>query len=430
MICAIPRHQIETTGGEYARAAIALGSVRTRAREVERFESTFAAYVGCRHAIAVASGRLGLRLVLKHLAIEPGGEAIIPAFNYFAVVEQFLDLGIEPLFADIRCEDLNLDAGRIESLVTARTRVILATHMFGHPCDMDALTEMAQQHNLVLIEDCAHALGSLHRGRHVGTFGRAGVFSLSPMKLITTFGGGMITTDDDQLAGLIRDDLACNGRAPGRTSALRRFAKGTMLDFGTRTGPFTLAVWPALRLARAVCPDIQQRMMTEVPRRLTECHCSGSSAAPGTTAPGAVQHPIELLDTFQARLGVSQIRRAHELIRRRRRVSEWLDSELSCIDSVTLLRTCNQGFQNGMYYGILVDQPGSLSHYLFSRGIDSETSEYCNCADLEIYRSYRRECPMAASVGRRILRIPNHPRLSHNDVKRIAHAIRLSAIPS
>jgi len=407
-IRSIPRHQIETTAGDYLRMTAALVGVGNRHACVRDFESRFADFVGCDHAIAVSSGRQALHLVLKHLNLPPQSEAIIPAFNYFAVVEQFLHLGFIPRFADIRRRDLNIDIAATRPLVTSKTGVILATHMFGHPCDMDALACLADRSDAVIIEDCAHGLGTRYRDRHVGTFGRAGVFSLSVMKLVTAFGGGVVTTNDASLAERIRRDLAVHERRSAIVSRLRTFAKGALLDAGTRTLPFSLLAIPALRIARALRPDIQQQLMTERPRHVTHWR----------------DDAMQCFHAFQAILGSSQMARAQQLVDRRRRVSAWLDEALGNIHSVETLRDNDDGLGNGMYYGVLVDQPEALAAHLFARGIDSETSEYLNCAEMDIYRDYAQPCPVAKSVQRRILRIPNHPRMTKADANRVVAAVQ------
>jgi dTDP-4-amino-4,6-dideoxygalactose transaminase len=380
----------------------------SRQSQVRRFESLVADYVGCSHAIGVASARLGLHLVLKNLNLEPASEIIVPSFNLYAVIERILDLGHRPVFADIREKDLTINPTDAEAARTTHTRAILATHMFGHPCEMDALRDLAAKHNLALIEDCAHAFGSLYRGKHVGTFGKAGVFSFSVLKLITTFGGGMITTDDDELAQRIRADLERHGMAPSRSDAFKRFAKGALLDLGTRKWSFSLGAWPALRVARMLRPNLQQQWMTETPRR------------DNSWRPFASAH----LDAFQAQLGQSQVRQTHRIIAKRRQVMRWLDAHLGKIDGIQLLSQSEHVGHNGLYYGILVDEPGSLSAFLFAHGIDSEPAEYRSCADLDMYDGYRRPCPVSSGIERRILRIPNHPELSERDVRRIARTIR------
>lgn len=407
-LLSLPRHRIETTLGDYARMVSALARSARRLDAIELFERDFAAYIGCKHAIAVSSGRLGIHLVLEGLAFSPGDEAIVPAFNLFAAIERFCQLGLAPQFADIRRTDLNIDADAVERLITPRTRILLATHMFGHPADMERLTKLADRHNLILLEDCAHALGSQSNGRFVGTFGKAAIFSFSVLKLVTTFGGGMIATNDDELAGAIRRRLASLREHQPRPSGIKRAMTGTIMDLGTRQLVFSLGAWPMLRAMRAFKPDVQQRIMTEVPHPVRDFDPAG--AAP--------LHP------FQARLGRSQLARAEQFIERRRTVGEWLDEELSGINGLTLLRPSDDGRHNGLYYGVLVDRPAELSAHLFRRGIDSETSEYLNCADLEMYREFHTDCPVSREVQSRILRLPNYPSLSRKDVIRIGRAIR------
>ena len=293
-LLSIPRHQIETTPSEYARILASLVGAARRAEACARFEGEFADYVGCRHAIMVSSGRLGMHLILDRLGLASGDEAIVPAFNLFAVIERFCQLGIRPRFCDVRRRDLNLDLAAAERLVTPKTKVLLATHMFGHPADMASAVELARRHDLILLEDCAHALGTRCSDRFAGTFGRAAIFSFSVLKLVTTFGGGMIATNDDELAEGIRRDLTRLRRWRPRPAGLKRALMGTVMDLGTRRLVFSLGAWPMLRLLRALKPDIQQKMMTERPHRVADFD----------------PKCVPLMHPFQATLGRSQLARA------------------------------------------------------------------------------------------------------------------------
>ena len=407
-LLSIPRHQIETTFSDYARIAGSLVGLRPREDIIAQFEQDFAEYIGCRHAIAVSSGRLGIHLILEALGLNQDDEIIVPSFNLFAVIERFCQLGLVPRFADIRRDDLNVDVASAERLLTARSKVLLVTHMFGHPADMDSLVAFAERHNLVLLEDCAHALGSKHAGRFVGTFGQAAIFSFSVLKLVTTFGGGMIATNDDDLARRLRRRLTGLRFHQPRPIGPKRALTGAVMDFATRKAVFSFGAWPVLRLLRAVRPNIQQRMMTEAPHVDREFD---------------PEH-VPPLHPFQARLGRSQLARAEDFIERRRQVGRWLDEELAGVPQVTLLKPSATGRHNGLYYGVLVDRPTELSAFLFRRGIDSETSEYLNCADLEMYRAYHVDCPVAREVQSHILRLPNYPSLTRRDVRRIGDAIR------
>jgi dTDP-4-amino-4,6-dideoxygalactose transaminase len=130
------------------------------------------------------------------------------------------------------------------------------------------------------------------------------------------------------------------------------------------------------------------------------------------------------LHPFQARLGRSQLARVDEFIERRRRVGRWLDEELRDVSQVRLLKSVDQGAWNGLYYGILAERAGELASFLFHKGIDCETSEYRNCAELELYRDCRGDCPVAREVESRIVRLPNYPAMIVHDVRRIGAAVR------
>lgn len=372
------------------------------------FEADFAKYVGCRHAMAVSSGRLGLHLLLESLSLKPGDEVIVPAFNLFAVVERFCQLGLVPRFCDVRRDDLNIDADCAEQASNQRTRALLVTHMFGHPADMTRLTELARRRNLILLEDCAHALGSTHGDRMVGTFGKAAIYSFSVLKLVTTFGGGMVTTDDDAIAAAIRRRMSDIRSTQPKAKALGKAMTGSIMDLGTRTPIFSFGAWPVLRMARMIRPDFQRKMMTESPHR-------DRSFSPETVPP---------LHSFQARLGSSQLRRVEEFIHRRRQVGQWLTEELGTIPQVTPLSTDRDGRCNGLYYGILAERADELCEHLFRRGIDCETSEYLNCADLEMYRENFADCPVAREVQSKIVRLPNFPSLTRRNVRRIAGEVK------
>jgi dTDP-4-amino-4,6-dideoxygalactose transaminase len=407
-VFSIPRHQIETTFGDYVRIAGSLVAPGDREEVTRRFEADFARYVGCRHAIAVSSGRLGLHLLLEALGLDAGDEVIIPSFNLSAVVERFCQLGLVPRFCDIRREDLNVDPVAAERSVTPQTKAILATHMFGHPANMTALTDLARRKNLILLEDCAHALGATHNDRMVGTFGSGAIFSFSVLKLVTTFGGGMVTTNDDAIAGAIRQRIRTIRATKPAPKALGKAITGTIMDVGTRRWVFSFGAWPVLRLARMIRPDFQRKMMTETPRK-------DRSFRPETVPP---MHP------FQARLGISQLRRVEEFIDRRRQVERWLGEELCNIPQITPLVSDENGRSNGLYFGILAERAEALAQHLFRRGIDCETSEYLNCADLEMYADTFTDCPVAREVQSKILRLPNYPNLSRRAVARIAREVR------
>jgi perosamine synthetase len=167
---------------------------------VKEFERLVAERAGCRHGVAVSSGTDGLHLVLRALGIGPGDEVITTPFSFVASSNAILMVGATPKFVDICPSSLNMDPSRVEAAIGPRTRAILAVETFGNPVHMDAYASIAARHEIPLIEDCCEALGTRHRGRPCGHFGRAGVFGFYPNKQITTGEGGMIVTDDARLA--------------------------------------------------------------------------------------------------------------------------------------------------------------------------------------------------------------------------------------
>ncbi len=164
-----------------------------------RLEEAFAGICGVRHAIAVSSGTAALHIALLAHGIGPGDEVITTPFTFIASVNSILYTGARPVLVDVEEETFNINPSLIEQAVTPRCRAILPVHLYGYPCDMEAITRIAERHGLAVIEDAAQAVGATYRGRPVGSFG-TGCFSLYATKNIMSGEGGMITTDDDALA--------------------------------------------------------------------------------------------------------------------------------------------------------------------------------------------------------------------------------------
>lgn len=171
---------------------------------VERFEAMVMARTRCTEAVAVSSGTSGLHLVMRALGIGPGDEVITTPFSFIASANCILFVGAKPVFVDICPRSLNMDPAKLEAAITPRTKAILAVETFGNPTHMDAYAAIAARHELPLIEDSCEALGTVHKGRPAGSFGRVGVFGFYPNKQITTGEGGMIVTNDRTLADLCR----------------------------------------------------------------------------------------------------------------------------------------------------------------------------------------------------------------------------------
>ena len=172
--------------------------------KVARFESDFQSYKGSPHAVAVNSCTAALHLCLLALDLRPGDEVITTALTFCSTVNAIIHAGATPVLADIDPQTMNIDPNQVEARITGRTRAILPVHFAGRPCDMTALTAIAQRHGLKIIEDCAHAIETEYHGSKAGTLGDFGCFSFYSTKNIVTGEGGMVLTNNEEMAARIK----------------------------------------------------------------------------------------------------------------------------------------------------------------------------------------------------------------------------------
>jgi perosamine synthetase len=192
-------------GKEEKEAIIAVleSGMLAQGPKVQEFERAFAAMCGVRHAVATSSGTTALHLALLAHGIGPDDEVITSPFTFIASANSILFVGAKPVLVDIDEASFNIDPSLIEARINPRTKALMPVHLFGNPCDMEAIMDIAGRHGLLVIEDTAQAHGASINGKRVGSFG-TGCFSFYPTKNMTTAEGGMVTTDDDQVAERVR----------------------------------------------------------------------------------------------------------------------------------------------------------------------------------------------------------------------------------
>jgi perosamine synthetase len=189
--------------------------ISARGKYVEQFEAAFAEFCGVRHAVSCTNGTVALHLALLALGIGPGDEVIVPTLTFVATANAVRYCGATPVFIDCESETWNIDPDLIEARITAKTKAIIVVHLYGHPVDMDAVMSLADRHRLFVVEDAAEAHGAIYRGRKVGSIGHISTFSFFGNKVISTGEGGIITTDDAELARVVRQ-LKEQGMDPNR----------------------------------------------------------------------------------------------------------------------------------------------------------------------------------------------------------------------
>lgn len=178
--------------------------ISSNGRYINEFESTFGAWIGSKNALTCCNGTVALHLPLLALGINPGDEILVPALTYIATANAVQYCGGTPVFVDCLRDTWNIDPADMERKITSRTKGIIPVHLYGNPCDMDAVMAIAKKHNLFVLEDAAECHGASFGNKKAGTFGIAGIFSFFGNKIITTGEGGMVVTDDSELAGKIR----------------------------------------------------------------------------------------------------------------------------------------------------------------------------------------------------------------------------------
>lgn len=223
-----------------------LFSNREASLVVEKFEQRFADYIGTRYAVATSSGRWGLYLILMSLGLQSDDEVLVPAITHPSIPSVVKEAGARPVFVDSESDSFGLDINQLKNKISKKTKVIIATHLFGVPCDIENIVKIAKDKNIVVIEDCAHGVGVKVGGVKVGNFGKAAFFSLETTKLINTLGGGMVTTNDYNLYASIKYQLS-SYRLPTKLEMLKKILRFFVHGLYSNRITFTLAVFPFIR---------------------------------------------------------------------------------------------------------------------------------------------------------------------------------------
>lgn len=372
-------------------AVIESGSALTQGVWRARFEEQFREHIGVRHAISVTSGTVALEAALRLVDLKPGDEVIVTPQTFQATVQPLLDLPADVVFCDVEPGTLNMDPAALADLISDRTAVVLLVHYGGLPASMDEIMPIARRHGAVVIEDCAHALGALHRGRRPGALADIGCFSFHGSKAITTLGeGGMVTFD--------RDDWA------ERLGRVR--SNDTDYEFLPYAGPELTP--PALLPWMRYADDVYRHTCTQVRRAGTNATMSEAAAA----------------------VGAVQLGRLPELTRRRRAVAERLDDVLAEFPFIRPHRAAPGDVHAHHLYTFFVDDPAARENLV--RALDRHQVEVqLRYFPLHLVPEWRArghgpgECPVAErSWFDRQVNLPCHPGLTDPQLDYLAETLR------
>jgi len=367
---------------------------------IGEFERSFATCVGARHAVSFAAGRVGLYGILRCLGIGAGDEVLVPVPTHVVVANAVRYTGAHPVYVDCDPANYNIDLQQAEKLVSARTRALLVQHTFSIPVDMKAADAVADRHGLHLIEDCVHALGSTFKGRQVGTFGRAAFFSTEETKTISTTMGGIVTTDDEELARRLAEfQRTC--QPPSAHQSRRYLLK--LVAYHTLTEP------RAHILARAVYELGGSRH--PLPRPID------AAEARGERPPGFTKR----LSNGQAAVGVTQLAALAANLAHRRHIAEHYQTLLA-----------PHGFRppepppasNPAYvrYPVWVEDRAATERTMGTRALLGKwfTSVLEESVDPRCVGYRLGTCPRAEEAVQHLVNLPTHARVDDRDAEEIA----------
>jgi perosamine synthetase len=242
---------------------------------IAEFERAFEQRAGRGTAISAAYGRIAFYYILKALDLPAGSEIIFPSLTFWVVPELARVAGLKVVFADVDPGTFNLDPASVERVITDKTRAIVPTHLYGLPCDMDRLLEIAGRHQLIVLEDCAHALGATYKGRPVGTFGTGALFSFQTLKPLNCYGGGMALVQDATVAARVRQIVDAL-RWPSEKRVRDRLLMGRLQRIFIKPWVFSISLFPVLWVSALIDanPDVflweKIRSLDPLPEPYTE----------------------------------------------------------------------------------------------------------------------------------------------------------------
>jgi len=360
------------------------------------FERTFADYIGSPHAISVASGRMGLQFILKNLPIPEGAEVILPAFTYWAVPESVRFLNLKPVFVDIDPQTYTMNVSLLEKSITPRTKAILPTHLYGFPCEMDAILEIARKHGLFVVEDCVQAVGAEYASKKIGSMGDAAYFSFGITKNMPLLGGGMVVTGRDDLAQKIRSEISKCGFLD-RGKIFKKVLMAIGMKLATSEWLFGSFLFPWICLFNLFGKDALGKIFSE-----REALDDPSNSAYFKLFPSVIQNQIGLRAV--ACVEALNARRIHNGI--------YLQENIHTNKQISLPSKFHKNVFTS--FPVLTHQRRLLGRRLLAKGIDTTTG---------YMKAFGSDCPQAKRLEKEMLHLPVYPSLKDKDLAYLCKTI-------
>ena len=389
---------------------IAVGRV-SGGGEVARFEAELGRLLGLKHVVAVPQNRVGLYLVLRSLPKERRNVILSP-FTIHDVVNMVVAAGCTPVFADVEAGSANISLSSARELLEPETGAVVVTHLHGIACEISGFRELCDAHGLLLIEDCAQALGARRNGVHLGAHGDVGIFSFGMAKNLNSLFGGAIATNDDQLATAIRESMTT--WPPFKSDKLvRRAGYVGFSDLLLSDVIFPLLTFWVFRHGYLHNIEaITRRLRGEDDPQL-RANFPESCATRYTDAP--------------ARVALRQLPEIEAQCEERRAYANLYREGLGDIPSLVQVHPIDNGESREdafLAYPVQPPDRDELVRFMMQNGVDVTASHYRNCADVEAFAEYRRECPRAREAARRMMYLPCYPGYGQKRIERNVALIR------
>ena len=372
---------------------------------IELFERAFERRCGSGTAIGTSYGRMAFFHILRALELPAGCEIIVPALTFWVIPELVRTAGFRPVFADVDPDTFTLDPVAFEQAITPRTKAVVPTHLYGLPCDMDAVMSIAQRHGLAVIEDCAHALGATYQNQPVGTFGDAALFSFQTLKPLNAFGGGLALIKDRSVAARVRaavDALPW----PDETRVLNRFKIGRAQRVFTKPAVFTMTGFPILWVCSWLdwSPDVY---LWEPIRRLNPLPAAYSERFPNAQAAIALA-ALPLIDAW------TEHTRQH---------ARTMDETLAHIAGAHTPVVPSGRTHTYYQYCVYVPDRDRVVCRCIRHGVDIETLHVDVCTELPLFADLEPAPAPAASRAAEVIQLPIYASLTDGQITRVAGTV-------
>jgi len=407
----LSRQRLYTSPGDYFSLAGALFSgAYGRGQAADLLEQKMADLTGVAHAVSTGQARTGIYLVVRSIIEKTGKKAVILSpYTIHDVVNMVIAAGGRPVFADVQEGTCNIDPGAVATLLDDETALVLVTHLHGLACDVEEIAGLCRDRGAALVEDCAQAFGTIVAGKPVGTFGDAGIFSFGMMKNLQSFYGGMVITDDAALGDTVRGGQTAFA-APGAGKLAARALYGLALDFATWPPVFRVLTFWLFRYGYlhdvTALKNLSRSEINPVRR----------DAFPDGYRYG--------LSPAQAQIVLGNLDRVGEQAKLRIETARYYHDRLSDIPQITLPPLRSDGSHTYMAFPILIDDREGLLRHMMAMGRDCGAQHLRNCADLDCFAEFRRDCPVARKTAENTVLLPTYPRYGRREAEKTVEAVR------